>query len=368
MHYTYYASDLLEAAMELAQSKALNSYSFRDCMNWLTELWQQCYERIAQVDSGFYSKSTRITQKLTTMPPFVKNTVRIYAGRDYNDEWRKPYKESSMNDLTAAGTFHISGRDLYVPDAEFRTIWCEYVPEPPFITFTKNNRDPKILTSRPKSNAYILDGIRKVEGDTRYGSYELSGNGTAESPLIMTNKYDTSITIDVTVLFEREFQQLQTLILAYPYVFVSYKDTATGDWSSYIMKNVLDDASSIRFNPFDYQGPPSRVRYVTVKWNDYTGMGAVIEDQNDLDSNDIPKIKELGFTPDTIMWYPSPIMRNYMVAHLAKKFADINSASIMAVDSEVASADYSLNNFLQIDKSGIFRFDKTVGPTLGDLL
>jgi hypothetical protein len=363
MHYTYYASDLLEAAMELAQSKAINSYSFRDCMNWMTELWQNCYERMAQVDAGFYSRAERITKKLTHMTPFVKNTVRVYAGRDCNDENRIPYRQSSMTDLRASRTYHVSGYDLWVPDAEHRTIWCEYVPEPPFITFTKNNRDPRILSERPESVAYILDGLRRTAGNRRYGAYDFSGDGTEATPFKFTNKYDTTISVEVNELFSWEYHELQTLILAYPYVFVSYRDIATDDWTSWIMKDVLTNNSKIRYNPFDYQGPESRVRYVNVRWNDYTGMSAVIEDQND-----DGRIKELGWTPDTVMWYPSPIMRNYLVANLAKKFADLNSASIMAVDSEVASAKYQLDNFLQIDKSAWFRFDRVVGTTWGDIL
>jgi hypothetical protein len=303
------------------------------------------------------------------MTPFVKNTVRVYECRNIEDELRKPYKESSTTDMYVYGTFHISGYDLFVPNGEEGyEIWCEYVPEPPFITFTKNNRDPKILAERPESVAYMLDGLIRDTGNKRYGGFDFSGRGTEADPFKFTNKYDYTIVIPVNELLYWEYHTLQTIILAYPYVFISYEDDKTGDWTSWIFKDIVDKVSKIRFNPFDYQGPESRVRYVNVHWNDYTGMGAVIEDQNDLDTYGKPKIKELGWTPDTVMWYPSPIMRNYLVAHLAKKFADLNSASIMAVDSEIASAKYQLDNFLQIDKSGIFRFERTVGPTLGDLL
>jgi hypothetical protein len=40
----------------------------------------------------------------------------------------------------------------------------------------------------------------------------------------------------------------------------------------------------------------------------------------------------------------------------------------MAVDSEIASADYQMANFLSKDKSAWFKFDRTVGPSLGDIL
>lgn len=346
MRYTYYASDILESAMELAQSKALNSYSFRDCMNWLTELWQQCYERIAQVDDGFYSETVQLTDKLTHLPAFVKNSIKVYAARDIEGSQRIPYRASSMTDLHMSGMYHISGYDLYCPDVEHRTIWLNYIPEPPFITFTKNNRDPKIIKERPP----ISDNIR-------YGAYIL-----LKDPYRLQSMHNKTTIKDISSLIERKGFTIETLILDYPYIFITYKDKATEDYSSFIYKDILTNPSAIFYNPFDYQGRPSRVKYLKAKWNDYTGMGVIVEDQED------GLIKELGWTPDTIMNYPSPIMRHYLVANLAKKFADINGAQLMAIENEVASANYELNNFLQVDKSAWMRIDRTTGRSIGDIL
>jgi hypothetical protein len=357
--YTYYASDILEAAMELAQSKTLNAYNFRDCMNWLTELWQNCYERVAQIDEGFYSRTVKLTRRITHLPGFVKNTVRVYSAKDYtmHDEFspRRPYRESSMTDLGASGTFHISGYDLYCADAEHRNVWCEYVPEPPFITFTKNNRDPKQVSS------VTLPLPTSVQ---KYGSFKIQYNDTTKK-FTLTSYYDTTMSVDITpvLLPDPDNYTAVAMIVDYPYVFMSHNETKTGDRSSWIYKDIATGGGPPRrFNPFDYMGRESRVTYCAAKWNDYTGMGCTVLDQDD------NKYKELGWTPDTIMYYPSPIIRNYLVAHLAKKFADLNSASIMAVDSEIASADYQMANFLSKDKSAWFKFDRTVGPSLGDLL
>ena len=347
MKYTYYASDILESAMELAQSKALNSYTFRDCMNWLTELWQQCYERIAQVDEGFYSQTIQLTEKLTHLPAFIKNSVKVYAARDVQDSQRTVFRASSMSDLHTSGTYHISGFDIFCPDAVRRTVWLNYVPEPPFITFTKNNRDPKILKEIPDT------GIPNM----RYGNYQLS-----DAPYKLTSMHDPTIVVDIHDYIYREGFDIVSLIVDYPFIFITYEDKVTKDWASYIYKDLLTHPTVMFYNPFDYQGRPSRVKYIKAKWNDYTGMGVIIQDQED------NLIKELGWTPDTIMHYPSPIMRHYLVAHLAKKFADINGSQLMAIENEVASANYELAHFLDVDKSAWVRIDRTTGRSMGDYL
>ena len=41
-----FASDALEDAMRLAQTKSLNSYSFSDCINFLNYVWSDIYSQI----------------------------------------------------------------------------------------------------------------------------------------------------------------------------------------------------------------------------------------------------------------------------------------------------------------------------------
>lgn len=345
MRYKYYASDILESAMELAQSKALNSYSFRDCMNWLTALWQRCYERICQIDEGYYSKTVLLTKALTKLPAYVQNTVTVYTARDIDDGNRQVFREASFNDLMTSGLYRISGLDLFCPDAERRKVFLNYIPEPPFISYTMHNREPR-----------ILEEAEYTPGSDRYGTFRL------KDKYVLQSMYDKDIVIDISDYINRDNKNVVSFIMDFPYIFVSYQDTVTNDYSSYILKDMTTTPSVIRYNPFDYQGRPSRVRYLRAKWNDYTGMGVVIKDQDD------DKIKELGWTPDTLMNYPSPIIRNYLVAMMAKKFADLNGASIIAVDNEVADAAAQLSNWLDRNKSAWVRPTRTTGWSLGDWL
>jgi hypothetical protein len=271
---------------------------------------------------------------------------------------RYPYRASSMTDLDARNTYHISGFDLYVPDVNKtgREIWLEYTPEPPFLTYTKNNRDPKIYQEPPK------EPLNLYPAKVRYGAWRISGDGTPATPYTATNLYDTTLTVDLQQILVRENKSIVSIFLDSPYIFVAYQDTVTGDYESWILKDACTNPRWIRFNPFDFQGRASNIEYLSVKWNDYTGMGCIIRD------HETDRILELGWTPDTVIDYPSPIMRNYMVAHLARKFADLNGAQMQAVDNEIASATYQMSNFLARDKSGWFRMDRTVGLTLGDVL
>ena len=45
-----FASDCLEEAMALAQIKALNSFTYSDCLNYLNYAWSDIYSRIAGLD------------------------------------------------------------------------------------------------------------------------------------------------------------------------------------------------------------------------------------------------------------------------------------------------------------------------------
>lgn len=350
MELKSYASDILEDAQILAQTKAFNSFSFRDCLNLLTELWGYCYERICLIDDGFYSRTVKLEQELTRLPPFVRHTIKVYHAQEVVGYNRHVYREAGMRDMVGAGTFYVSGNDLYCKDAIRVPVWLSYVPAPPFVTFTKNNRDPKILDEAPPEIAY----------DTRYGVYEISVSD--EGAITFTSKLDTNYSVDGTDIFKRGDKDIVKLIPDYPYIFVSYEDTKTGDLSSYIFKNVLNSMEIIRFNPFDYQGRPSRVRFERARFNDYTGMGVTIYDQDD------EQYKVLGWTPDTLLVYPTRVMYNYLVSHIAKRFASLNASTIPAVEEALAASRYEMNAFLKKDKSGWGRIDNVTRPTIGDYL
>ena len=140
-----FASDALEDAMRLAQTKALNSYTFSDCINFLNYVWADIYSQICMIDSGYYSRTVQLKSKLTKLPKFVRNSVRVYSAQRPDDIGsRYDFRVSDDGDNGAGGTYRISGTDLFCPSAERTTVWLEYCPQPPQLFFTHHNRDPKI--------------------------------------------------------------------------------------------------------------------------------------------------------------------------------------------------------------------------------
>lgn len=429
-----YASDLLEDAMVLAQTKAMNSFSFRDLINSLTELWGYCYERISAIDPGFYSQTIRLTEKLTRLPDCCKTVVLVYSAREQVGFSRKVYNTAGNNDMTAPFTYHISGRDIYCWDADIRPVFVEYIPVQPFVTFTKNNRDPKILwkpgdrdEDKPVPFKYIptLDWIdadkhyhkaETLQSNSRYKMHILVGNPfTPFTPGDAPLYHDRSQYSDVTVMdgeyatqengrmifrsllhgttpdhlldngvlqpggpiigsqrpatmwIKKEGWTVTFFKLDPPYTFISYKNDITGEYESYIDRDIMHDNAQgyqwrNRYNPFDFIGRESNVEFIDAKFNDYTGMGVKILDHSD------GVYKELGFTPDTLMVYPTRAMYNYMVATLAQRFAAMNGSQIMAVDLALMQAQDEIDKWLKVNKSAWQRANNVTGPTLGDFL
>lgn len=379
MQLTSYASDLLEDAMNLAQTKAINSFSFRDTFNTLTELWGYCYERIALIDPGYFSKTIRLTKEVTHLPPCVKNTIRVYSARDVVGFSRKIFKEAGMNDLTAPLTFHVSGNDIYCKDVTLRTVWCEYIPEPCTVFFTKNNRDPKMLWQPGQdkkepiwdqienANHTAIVGHRlstRGSNNRRFKFWELVGEGSPidQQVFVFRNLVDTQADrIDKTDFIVRQGYDIRAFILDFPYLFITYQQQGTDDYESYIIKDLLSESPSIdRYNAFDYSGRGTNVMFMTAKYNDYTGLGVSVYDKAD------GSVKELGWTPDTKMIYPSRIMYNYMVATLAQRFAAMNGSTVMAVELALVNAQEEMGNWMKKNKSAWVRANNVVGPTLGD--
>jgi hypothetical protein len=345
-----YASDALEDAMRLAQTKALNSYSFSDCLNYLNYTWMDIYQRLAQMDEGYYSQTIRLTKRITTLPPFVKNTIRIYSAQSPQGFNRDIFRASGYNDLQSTGTYHISGFDLYCPDAERRTVWLNYIPMQPMIFFTRNNRDPKIYATFEKqtSNNYNMYTL-----DITEGVYSL----------LYKNRTIPNQDINITDILYREDWDIEYVSCDFPYIFITYKHKYTGEYYSGFYKGLPGPTEWVEYNPFAFTGRNSNVEYLKTTWNDKTGMGVVIKDHND---NDI--IKELGWTPDSLLIYPAPEMYRLLVARLADKFSALNESSIMGVQKELIEATYAFDNFLKKDKSAWQRIDNVNGPTVADLL
>lgn len=372
----HFASDALEDAMRLAQTKALNSYTFSDCLEHLNYCWSDIYSRVACIDDGYYGTNVRLTKKLTKIPPFIKNSVRVYYAQNPTSGGRVPLRSAGDSDLGASGIYKVSGTDLWCPDAEGRTVWLYFVPACPQIFFTHHNRDPK-----------LYEHGHAVVRNTRFNLFNLKGYDendeevdiAAETTDITTVKRwsmvhrGTLAEEDVTELLaaapmddDEDGEWLISYISCdYPYIFVTYRHSLTGEHLSGFFDA---DKSFNVYNPFAFTGRNSDVEYVECHWNDKTGMGVVIKDFNDLDELEEPRIKELGWTPDTRMDYPVPEMYRYLVARLADKLSALNESNVMGVQKELVEAKYAFEAFLDRDKASFKRIVNVNPPTIGDWL
>jgi hypothetical protein len=373
-----FASDALEDAMRLAQTKALNSYNWSDMLNYLNYSWSDVYNRVAMVDDGYYSTTVQLNTAMTTLPPFVKNSITVYAAQDPIGFNRQVFRASGQNDLRTNSVYHISGYDLYCPDAVRRTVWLNFVPMAPMLFFTKNNRDPKLIEEDPfPHNALtVLPGTATPEemaiiaAARDYGTYtfviEPGGyilrhkSGAAGHP-----NYPLSHSID------RLKEDLKVVFIQcdYPYIFVTYQHVYSKAYVSGFYRDIQHNIEFVQYNPFDFTGRESNVEYIKCKYNDKTGMGVVVRDWNDYDDRERRwRVKELGWTPDTILVYPCPEMYRYLVARLADKFASFNESDVMGVSKELVEAQYAFEAFCARDKSSFQRITNVNGPSIGDWL
>jgi hypothetical protein len=394
-----YASDALEDAMRLAQTKALNSYSWSDMLNYLNYSWMSLYHRIISIDSGYYSRTVQLKQRLTRLPPFVKNTIHVYAAQRPTGFNREIFRSAGMNDLNSTNVYHVSGFDLYCPTAEFRTVWLEYVPMQPMLFFTKNNRDPKLF--EPNEHATIRNAdwqLYKLHV-YKYGSTLIEiplGAATTPTDLLAATVFElqykdptqSNLNVDISEIILCRSPEWQVCYISceYPYIFVTYKHSITNEYSSGFFPAILKNQEFIEYNPFAYTGKNSNVEYVETHWNDKTGMGVTVADWNDLilfdfdpdapparyiqedDKYYMPKYKELGWTPDTLLTYPAQEMYRYLVAMLADKLASLNESEVMGVSKELVEAKFAFEAFLAKDKSAWVRLTNVNGPTLADML
>lgn len=347
-----YASDALEDAMRLAQVKAMNSFTFSDCFNYLNYTWADIYNRLACIDSGYYSKTVQLKQRITRLPPYVNNTVLVYSAMRPTDR-RQVYIQAGNNDQLSSRTYRISGTDLFCPDAETNTVWLEYIPSPPQLFFTMYNRDPKIWLNHDT-----------VQNDD-WGIYRLDRETT-----ILKNRADVSGQSDIdlgehlSTIPPSEHWQPCYISCDYPYIFVSYRHSITGEHLSGFLTR---DFEWIEFNPFAYTGRNSNIEYIDCKWNDKTGMGVIVKDWNDIDGGE-PRIKEMGWTPDTLLIYPNPCVYRYLVARLAEKFAVMNESNIMGVEDELQKSREAFEAFVDKNKAAMKRINIVNGPTIDDWL
>lgn len=355
-----YASDALEDAMRLAQTKALNSFSFSDCLNYLNYAWSDIYNRIACIDAGYYSKIVQITSEHTKLPACVQNTLKIFRAQTADSHSRQVFKASGYNDYGAVGTYHISGNDLFIPGAGSCNIYLEYVPACPLITFTRNNRDPVLYDEYTRSvgnGLYNMFILHIYDAD----SNDITWSDDIDFTQVKSAKLEHRIEHTFTpITITRDGYTIKYIKCDYPYIFITYEQDVIGDHITGFFDGNMEFNV---WNGFDFTGRCTDVELLDAQYNDKTGLGIVIKDYNDNG-----KIKELGWLPDTQLSYPSPVMYRYLVARLADKFSALNESNIMGVQNELNEARYAFEAFLKKDKSAFQRIENVTGPTIGDYI
>ena len=371
-----YGSDAIEDAQRLAQTKGMNSYSFTDLMNFLNHAWNDVYQRIVQMDEGYYSETVRLTSRLTQLPAHVKNSIRIYGAQDPIGFNRTIFRASGFNDLNGPATYHISGFDLYCPDAERRRVWMNYVPQQATIFFTHRNRDPEIIID-PELQTVDTGVINdRANMKLRYNLYWLRQDpdtrpNAPQGRIIYTMEHLNQVTtaiedrfVDITDTIDRTYDDWEVVYIGceHPYVFVTYRHLYTGEHHSGFYKNILNDSRFTSYNPFSFDGRDSNVEYVRTARSDKTGLGVTILDHFD------GQYKYLGWTPDTLLQYPTREAYRLLVARLAEKFSVLNESNVMGVQKELVEATFAFDAFMKKDKSAWQRIDNVNGPTIGDIL
>ena len=283
-----FASDALEDAMRLAQTKSLNSYTFSDCLNFLNYVWADIYSQICMIDSGYYSKTVQLTNKLTKLPRFVRNSVMVYAAQRPTGCSRQLFRQSGETDMNAPFTYRISGTDLWCPDAERRTVWLEYCPQPSQIFFTHHNRDPKVYPDGHDTERQSLYNLYKLICYAGNAIIDISDKTVTKEQIASVDKIvlrhrntvagipDNDIT-DIVLKDpdENGKWELKYISCDYPYIFCSYQHSVTGEWhSGFFDKNM----EWTEYNPFEWTGRNDNVEYLACHYNDKTGIGVIVND------------------------------------------------------------------------------------------
>lgn len=458
-----FASDTLEDAMRLAQTKSLNSYTFSDCLNFLNYVWSDIYNQICMIDSGYYSKTVRLTEKLTKLPKFVKNSIMVYTAQSQTDSNRRIYRQMNNMEMLDSLSYYISGTDLWCPDAARRPVFFEYCPQPAQIFFTHHNRDPKIYPEGHDIKRNNIYNLWELVGYSNGSVVPFNKPEVTQAQITSVTKWvlkhrnplNTEVN-DITEFVihapdENGSWDLKFITCDYPYIFCSYQHSVTGEWKSGFFDKNLEWTD---YNPFEWTGRNDNVEYLECHYNDKTGLGVIVRDWNDFetkmlnidklpalagsvifvensfeykgedgsviqftpgywfnrystdfnyesisidpkvypDTGDMwlqdnvlktfdgtnwvdytgpvkhvaqietkPRVKELGWTPDTKLVYPAPEVYRYLVARLAEKFSALNESNIMGVQSELADARFAFQAFLKKDKSAWERM-RNVNP------
>lgn len=352
-----YCSDAVHEAMRNAGIGSMNSFSWGEIQTFLNNTWRDVYQRLVVLDPGYYSTNIRLTKKCTKMPPFVMNSINVFHAKDPTYPNPQKFRESGWADLNSINTFHISGFDLYCPAAEFKIIWCTFVPQPPDLWFPAHSRDPRILDPmEPEVNTqYLMYFLTQIDG--KYWLFNKRAHITQS-----TDPTDEDIPIHEMLNMLGPDWEITYLSCDHPYLFMTLRNLWSNQHKCFIIKNIINDAQINEFNPFAYNGRDQDIEYIKCHHDDFTGLGVVIKDYSD------GLYKEVGFTPDTLLVYPCQEMYRLVVARLAEKFSLKSEANRMIVQSELASAEFAFDRFLPKNKASWQRISNVNSPTLSDLI
>lgn len=365
-----FASDALEDAMRLAQTKSLNSYTFSDCLNYLNYAWRDIYDKMAMIENGYYGTNIELKTRLTHLPPFVKSSVQVYSAQSPVDYNRIVYRSADNMEMTSSNTYKISGNDIYCYDVTRRKVWLYFVPACPQVFFTHHNRDPKVFTEDVAPVRNVMYNLQKLvcyANDTEVDITTADREALKAIDKVTLVHRGTQDVIDITENVvsgtgdeESGDWKITYITCDFPYIFITYENSITSEHVSGFLDSNLQFN---RYNPFDFTGRNSDVEYLKCHWNDKTGMSVIIKDYNDNGN-----IKELGWTPDTRLDYPVPEMYRLLVARLADKLSALNESNIMGVQKELIEAQFAFNAFLDKDKSSWKRITNVNPPTVNDWL
>lgn len=360
---THFCSDIVKKAFRAAHQQAMNQFGFDDLRYIINQQWRYIYERIAQIDGGFYNQKVALNNRLTQMEPMVLRTVQVFREDPYTGI-REIFKHGDNTQYNSRRTYYIEGNDLYCQEAAYNNyIFCEYTPAPKELFFTMNNRTPEYLPQ-----TYVPPPITN-----RYHSYLLIQSG---SNYFLQHINNPSNTYDITPILSRGIGTSNTLytiasvIPSYPYCFVSYKHNNSGEYSSYILKNLLGAVERHYYNPFEYTGRHSNVKFIEAKHNEDNGMYCVVQDYDDIDPNTgiVPAIKKLGWTPDTVIDFPHDCVFDLLVANTALRIANRNESEFKDIEYMVQKAELELNMWIKKDANNFYRINNTVGRRWSDYI
>jgi hypothetical protein len=343
-----YLSSIIEQGLHLADQPINAKFRFQDMMAFINERYKYIYKQMANVDKFFYGEIIQVTDRVFNIPMEYSNALMVFEARDKITRNREVYSEASNREIESPRTFSVEGRRVHIWGVGRTTypIWIVLLPLAPTLSFPMYNRDFKILKEAPLPKPLVQS----------YQFYDITYETSAEHPewenfgsIVCTDKRDSTLTMDFGEKYNKLGKKIVSWIIdeAAHVCFISYEDLYTHDWESHIINNFLcANESCVRYNAFDYMGRGTHAKFLDASFNEYTGMGVVVQDKDDNDT-----IKQTGCFVDTYMNYPSDVGINLLVAQIGQKWALQNQTQKPVVLEALASAKTAFEKYCDVQKA-----------------